>query len=88
MPNPKKAVSQSTSARPRPVLPFARTKIQPPRPQPGALLVRPALQARLVEALGSLPLVLVSAAAGYGKTSALTQALSCLPEGTAVAWVG
>lgn len=67
---------------------FARTKIQPPRAQPGALLVRPALQQRLQAALRAQPLVLVSAAAGCGKTSALVQALDALPAGTAVAWVG
>ncbi len=67
---------------------FARTKIQPPRAQPGALLVRPALRQRLQAALLQQPLVLVSAAAGCGKTSALVQALESLPAGTAVAWVG
>jgi LuxR family maltose regulon positive regulatory protein len=70
------------------VLSFARTKIQLPRAAAATVLVRPALQRRLVDALTRLPLVLVSAAAGYGKTTALTQALDSLPEGTAVAWVG
>jgi LuxR family transcriptional regulator, maltose regulon positive regulatory protein len=70
------------------LLNFARTKIQPPRPRPGALLPRPALQQRLVQSLGTMPLVLVCATAGFGKTSALTQAIEQLPEGTAVAWVG
>jgi LuxR family maltose regulon positive regulatory protein len=72
----------------RSVLSFARTKIQPPRARAGALLARPLLQKRLVDALTSRRLVLVSAAAGFGKTSALTQAIEQLPEGTAVAWVG
>jgi LuxR family maltose regulon positive regulatory protein len=70
------------------VLNFTRTKIQPPRARPGALLQRPQLQQRLVQALGSTPLVLVCATAGFGKTSALTQAIELLPEGSAVAWVG
>jgi LuxR family maltose regulon positive regulatory protein len=70
------------------VFSFARTKIQPPRARPGALIARPALQQRLVDAMTSRPLVLVTATAGYGKTSALTQALQALPEGTAVAWIG
>jgi LuxR family maltose regulon positive regulatory protein len=70
------------------MLAFARTKIQPPRARPGALLPRPALQARLVQALQSQSLVLLAAAAGYGKTSALTQAIEQLPAGTALAWVG
>jgi LuxR family maltose regulon positive regulatory protein len=72
----------------QPLLNFARTKIQPPRARPGALLPRAPLQQRLVHALGSTPLVLVCATAGFGKTSALTQAIEALPEGSAVAWVG
>jgi LuxR family transcriptional regulator, maltose regulon positive regulatory protein len=67
---------------------FPRTKIQPPRTRAGALVVRPALQQRLVEAMQQRALVLVTATAGYGKTSALTQALTALPEGSAVAWIG
>ncbi len=76
------------SQRTRRVVSFARTKILPPRPRPGALLPRPALQQRLVDAMLARPLVLVCAPAGFGKTSALTQALDALPAGTAVAWVG
>jgi hypothetical protein len=57
----------------KPALNFARTKIQAPRARPGALLPRPALQDRLVQALGTLASVLVCATAGFGKTSALTQ---------------
>ena len=67
---------------------FARTKIQPPRTRPGSLIARPALQQRLVEAMTSRTLVLVTATAGYGKTSALTQAMQALPAGTAVGWIG
>jgi LuxR family maltose regulon positive regulatory protein len=48
---------------------------------------RPALTARLVEALTTHPLVLLQAAAGFGKTSALVQALDALPKACAVAWV-
>jgi len=70
------------------VLNFARTKIARPRSRPGAMLARPALQQRLVQALTQRSLVLVTAAAGFGKTTALTQALDALPEGSAVAWVG
>ncbi|HVK32328.1 MAG TPA: LuxR C-terminal-related transcriptional regulator [Burkholderiaceae bacterium] len=69
------------------MLTFARTKIQPPRPRQGALVLRPVLQRQLVGALNTLPLVLVSAAAGFGKTSALAQSIELLPPGTAVAWV-
>jgi LuxR family transcriptional regulator, maltose regulon positive regulatory protein len=75
------------SPRPRAVLSFARTKIQPPRPRQGALVLRPALQQPLVDALNTLPLVLVNAAAGFGKTSALAQSIELLPAGTAVALV-
>ncbi len=73
------------------LLNFARTKILPPRARAGALLQRPALQQRLVQALDTMPLVLICATAGFGKTSALTQAIEQLQssdEGTAVAWIG
>jgi LuxR family maltose regulon positive regulatory protein len=66
---------------------FASTKIQPPSPRPGSLIERPALQRRLGEALLTQRLVLVSAAAGFGKTSALARQVQQLPAGTAVAWV-
>ncbi len=46
------------------------------------------LQQRLVQALTQRSLVLVCATAGFGKTTALTQALDGLPADTAVAWVG
>jgi LuxR family transcriptional regulator, maltose regulon positive regulatory protein len=64
---------------------FARTKIQPPRPR--ALIERPALEARLGDALLTHRLVLLTAAAGFGKTSALARQIERLPPGTAVAWV-
>ncbi len=66
---------------------FARTKIQPPRPRQGTLLARPPLDTRLAEALAGQRLVLVSAAAGYGKTSVLARQIAQLPPGTALAWV-
>ena len=66
---------------------FARTKIQPPRLRPGTLVERPALEARLVRAFGAHRLVLVSAAAGYGKTALLSRATAALPAGSALAWI-
>jgi len=66
---------------------FARTKIQPPRPRPGTLIERPSLERRLGDALLSCRLVLICAAAGFGKTTALAQQIRCLPAGTALAWV-
>jgi LuxR family maltose regulon positive regulatory protein len=86
-PGPARHDREPQPPRSRALLTFARTKIQPPRPRPGALVLRPALQQRLVGALNTLPLVLVSAAAGFGKTSALAQSIELLPAGTAVAWV-
>lgn len=70
-----------------PLLRFAATKIQPPRPRAGTLIERPSLERRLGEALLQQRLVLVSAAAGFGKTSALARQVQRLPAGTAVAWV-
>lgn len=66
---------------------FARTKIQPPRPRAGTLIERPALARRLGQALLSCRLVLVCAAAGFGKTTALAQQIERLPHGTALAWI-
>jgi LuxR family transcriptional regulator, maltose regulon positive regulatory protein len=66
---------------------FARTKIQPPRPRPGHWQARPLLEARVAEALSTQRLVLVQAAAGYGKTSLLARQAQALPAGTALAWV-
>lgn len=65
---------------------FARTKIQPPRPRGGTLMARPALDARIAEALDTQRLVLVSAAAGYGKTSALARRFAAAGA-PALAWV-
>ncbi|HSW05430.1 LuxR C-terminal-related transcriptional regulator [Aquabacterium sp.] len=66
---------------------FARTKIQQPRPRSGLLLPRPALEEALVAALLNHRVVLVCAAAGYGKSALLGRALEQLPPGHASAWV-
>lgn len=66
---------------------FPRTKIQPPRPRVGALIERRGLEARLGPALLTHRLVLVCAAAGYGKTATLSRQIDRLPPGTAHAWV-
>jgi LuxR family maltose regulon positive regulatory protein len=66
---------------------FPRTKIQPPQPRPGALVARPALEQRLGAAMLARRLVLLCAAAGFGKTSALARQVAALPAGTGVAWV-
>jgi LuxR family maltose regulon positive regulatory protein len=65
---------------------FAASKVQPPQIRLN-LVDRPALLERLTAALRSAPLVLLSAAAGYGKTYLLAQALARLPEDIAQAWV-
>src|SRR5690349_18724512 len=66
---------------------FALTKIRPPRSR-GHLVVRPALERRLAQALVSCRLTVLVAPAGFGKTAALTRQLELLPEDTAVAWIG
>jgi len=66
---------------------FARTKIQLPRPRPGLLLPRPALERRLVDALLQHRVVLLHAPAGYGKSALLGRALDQLPAGHAVVWI-
>jgi len=65
---------------------FALTKIQPPR-QRARLIVRPRLEQRLADALAQLPLVLVCAPAGFGKTAAITRQVGQLPPGTVLAWI-
>ena len=65
---------------------FALTKIQPPR-QRARLIVRPRLEQRLADALAQVPLVLVCAPAGFGKTAAITRQVGQLPPGTALAWI-
>ncbi|MFO1329152.1 MAG: LuxR C-terminal-related transcriptional regulator [Rubrivivax sp.] len=66
---------------------FARTKIQPPRPREGSLIERPQLEQRLLAELRQRRLVLLCAAAGFGKTSALARVLGRLGQDSAVAWV-
>lgn len=69
-----------------PAVPFAATKVQPPRLR-RARLQRPLLEAALVDALDRAQAVLVQAPAGYGKTSLLASLPGGLPAGTALAWV-
>ncbi len=66
---------------------FARTKIQPPRPRGGALLARPRVDDALAQALATQRLVLISAAAGYGKTAAMARQIERWPADQALAWV-
>lgn len=67
---------------------FARTKIRHPRRRPSAQQIdRPALERRLGAAILQHRLVLLCAAAGFGKTSALARQCELLPPGTAVAWI-
>ena len=71
-----------------PALPFVRTKLTPPEPLPGTLR-RARLAERLREALRRR-LVLISAPAGYGKTTLLADWLATLPEDATpprVAWL-
>ena len=67
-------------------LPFATTKIQPPRWR-RSRVERPALDAAITEALLDCRVVLLQAPAGFGKTSLLSAQLARLPAGTAQAWV-
>jgi LuxR family maltose regulon positive regulatory protein len=67
---------------------FADTKIQRPRLRGARLLERPRLSARLQSAIARHRLVVVRAAAGHGKTTALVQALSKADPDQALAWVG
>ncbi|MBI5255613.1 MAG: transcriptional regulator [Burkholderiales bacterium] len=59
---------------------FAVSKIQPPRLRRGTLVARPALAGRIADAMLQHRLVLLGAAAGYGKTAALSQALDHLAD--------
>ena len=65
---------------------FARTKIQPPRLRPGSI-ARPRLEARIDRALAEHRLLLLSAPAGFGKTSLLGGLIARLPPDHALAWV-
>jgi len=65
---------------------FAVTKIQTPRTRPG-LVGRSRLESALANALAEARLVLVSAPAGFGKTTLLTQQIARLETSTALAWI-
>jgi LuxR family transcriptional regulator, maltose regulon positive regulatory protein len=65
--------------------PLLATKLFVPEPRPG-LVARPRLVARLNEALTS-GLALVSAPAGFGKTTVLSQWLGQSKDGAPAAWV-
>ena len=89
-PTAVRPASRLPTPAPRPVgagLPVPRARIRPPRLRAETLLERPGLQARLHDALCTQRLVLLSAAAGCGKTTALAQALAQMPAGIATAWI-
>jgi LuxR family transcriptional regulator, maltose regulon positive regulatory protein len=65
---------------------FARTKIQPPHARPD-WVARPALEARLGQALAEQTLTLLVAPAGWGKTSALARQCAKLPHEYRVIWL-
>lgn len=78
-----------TSVRPRkPLHPRgvtgARFRVPPPR---GRLLARDALVGQLVQAIVEHPLVLVVAAAGFGKSTLLAQAAARLPRDCRALWI-
>ncbi|MCB9078016.1 MAG: hypothetical protein H6631_10525 [Anaerolineaceae bacterium] len=74
----------------------AQTKLQPPRLRPD-LIPRPRLRQTLIEAVRAHPLTLVSAPAGYGKTTLLAEgglalanepaAFSAAPQKFQLAWL-
>lgn len=66
---------------------IAGTKIQRPRLRPALSIARPALEQRLLRALGEQRLVLLVAPGGCGKTVLLARALDQLGAGHGVAWV-
>ncbi|HSI57998.1 MAG TPA: AAA family ATPase, partial [Ideonella sp.] len=87
------APADSIATRPAPPVPtevplpgVAVTKLAPPRLRAG-LVARPALERRLANAIVASRLVLLSAPAGFGKTTALARQLALLPAGTATAWI-
>lgn len=67
-------------------VPFAATKIQPPRWR-HARLARPQLEAELAQAVANARVVLLQAPAGFGKTSLLAAHFAQTPAGSALAWV-
>lgn len=66
---------------------FAQAKIQPPHPKAGTLVARPALEAELVERLMAHRVVLLHAAAGFGKSLLLARAVERLPGTCARVWI-
>jgi LuxR family transcriptional regulator, maltose regulon positive regulatory protein len=68
-------------------LTFARTKIQAPRMR-SDLLVRAALCERIANGLLNARLTLISAAGGFGKSSAIAQTLSANSKTLRSAWIG
>lgn len=66
---------------------FAQAKIQPPHPKAGTLVARPALEAELVERLMAHRVVLLHAAAGFGKSLLLARAVERLPGTCARVWL-
>ena len=86
LPSQQRAIGKCAALLMSSTLPFAATKIQPPRPR-SARMARPALDAALRAAVLDSRVVLLQAPAGFGKTSALAAALVDLPADTATAWV-
>lgn len=68
-------------------LTFARTKIQPPRLRSG-LIARASLCERIAEGLANTRLTLISAAGGFGKSSAIAQAFAAHPKALRSVWIG
>lgn len=65
--------------------PLLATRLAAPRTRHD-VVARPRLL-RLLDRAWSVPLALLSAPAGFGKTTLLTQWVASWPEGTAVAWL-
>jgi ATP/maltotriose-dependent transcriptional regulator MalT len=76
--------SQSTQTDASPFL-FARIKLRPPRLRSDTL-PRPRLVETIRQAIGNVRLALVSAPAGYGKTTLVANAVNGL-AGVQVVWV-
>lgn len=66
---------------------FAQAKIQPPHSRAGTLVARPALEAELVERLTAHRVVVLHAAAGFGKSLLLARAVERLPSTCARVWL-
>lgn len=81
--DPRGAAAHNRPMSPRPALPAVR---RPPPALRADLLARPALQARLAQAVLGTRVTLLQAGAGWGKTLALTQALAAAGPGP-TAWL-